>query len=71
MSETHPDFWQIISMYDFRPFQIFDEIGNDDKPVDFQPEETDLNFIPSLGTEFESPSGAGHRTLRGLLGFIA
>ena len=71
MSENDERFWEIISMYDFKPFEFTDEIGNDDRPVDFEPEDRDTNFLPSLGQEFESPPGAGHKTLRSLLGFVA
>ena len=71
MSEVDIHFWMIISMYDFKPFEVIDEIGNDDRPVDFESEDIDINFLPSLGMDFESPPGAGHRTLRGLLGFVA
>ena len=53
MSEKDEHFWEIISMYDFKTFELINEIGSDLRPSDFIPEDTDKNFIPSLGRDFE------------------
>ncbi len=52
MSEKDVNFWQIISMYDFKPFEITDEIGTDLHPIDFIPPDRDTSFTPSLGIDY-------------------
>ncbi len=71
MSEKDSNFWQVISMYDFKPFEIIDTIGDDSRPSELEFDEINTNFLPSLGRDWESPSGSGHRSLRHLLGFTA
>jgi hypothetical protein len=71
LSEKDVNFWSIISIYDFKPFETIDTIGDDSRPTETDFEETDHNFIPSLGMDYESPKGAGHKTIRRMLGFIA
>ena len=71
LTESDSRFWSIVSCYDFRPFETSDEVGQDDVFDGFDSDDRDKNFIPSMGREYESPPGAGHRTLRRLLGFVA
>lgn len=52
MSEKEERFWEIISMYDFRPFEIIDTIGDDSRPSDWLPPEENTNFTPSLGRDY-------------------
>jgi hypothetical protein len=54
MSEKDADFWQVISMYDFKPFEITDTIGDDSKPSDYDPPDKNTNFMPSHGRDFGS-----------------
>jgi len=51
MSESHKDFWQIIELYNFKPFVVSDTFGTDNNPVDFFPEDTDTSFQPSVGKD--------------------
>ncbi|MEA1876830.1 MAG: hypothetical protein U9N86_08185 [Bacteroidota bacterium] len=54
LTEADKDFWQIVSMYDFKPFEVIDFIGDDSRPTEFITDETDHNFLPSLGRDFGS-----------------
>lgn len=48
LTERDVDFWPIISCINFKKYEVITEIGNDDKPSDWEPEEKDTCFVPSL-----------------------
>lgn len=69
-SESDKSFWPFVEMLEFRLYECTDTVGEDVDNFDTEIDE-DSNFLPSLGIDFESPKGSGHKSLRHLLGFIA
>ena len=73
ITESDPSFWDIVEAYSFKAFIDCDTAGEDTAVYEIPIEdlERDTNFLPSIMGEYESPSGAGHKSLRRLLGFVA
>ena len=72
-SESNDSFWPFVEMLDFRPYECPDTVDEFDSLAepDYENLENNVNFLPSTMADYESPSGAGHKSLRRLLGFVA
>lgn len=72
-SESNETFWDFVNMLEFKPFECLDTTDEIDflTEPDYENLENDVNFLPSLSIDYESPAGAGHKSLRRILGFVA